>query len=264
VPHPHLVGRWRRGLLRSPDGDDRASDVSWLQGPARYVDLRLPPSRPSVAMDPGLGDLVLIADRQGFAGTFRWDGDVGSWQRAIDLQPPQPLPDEGRLDLRGPAAEALAGTTDLLVETGIHSPYVEHWWRDADGDPPAACACGHDERGRAVVVVRTGRFVGLARDRDGALPTGVRDLAEAIRGAADVAAARRIADCEISWGTVDGAGWHLLRSTLPWREDVTVQPELLSDRLTLRGDGPKPDRWTLTEVTGRESLLRHPSVLAMR
>jgi len=261
-----LVGRWRRGLLRTPHApDDRSSDVTWVQGPSRYVDLRLPAGDPPVTAAPPAGlddvapaDLLRLAGRQGFAGTCRLAGGVASWQRRIDLQPPAPSPDEGRLTLLPRPAGELPGTSDLLVETGVHASYVEHWWRDGPaGTLPAACASGHDEQGRTVIVVRAGRFVGLARDRDVALPADVRDLAEAVRGAADVGAARRLVDCELSWGRADPSGWRLQASSLPWRVGVTLRPRWTGGRLELSaGTSSAPtDRWTLTDVTGQESLL---------
>ena len=72
-----LVGRWRRGLLRTPRApDDRSSDVTWVQGPSHYVDLRLPADDPPItaASSVGLDDvapagLLRLAGRQGFAGT---------------------------------------------------------------------------------------------------------------------------------------------------------------------------------------------------
>ena len=270
MTHAQLVGRWRRGLLRAPNtADDVTSDVSWIQGPSRYVDLRLPAGLPTVtarsAGDLTLTDLLLLAHRQGFAGTFRLAADVAGWHRAIDLQPPAPTPDVGRITLLPRAAGDLPGTTDLLVETGVHADYVEHWWRVVDdGDPPdlrAGCATGRDEFGRAVVVVRAGRHVALARDRAAPLPAGARDLAEAVRGAADVGTARTLVDCELSWGTVDAAGWHLERSSLPWRTGVTLRPRRVGDRLDLRAATTSAplDRWTLTDVLGQESLLHRPT-----
>jgi hypothetical protein len=42
-----LVGLWRRSLIRLPDGtEDRTTEVHWLQGMSRYVDLRQPAGRP--------------------------------------------------------------------------------------------------------------------------------------------------------------------------------------------------------------------------
>ena len=91
------AGLWRRTLLIEADGSrDAEPGVQWLQGPTAYVDSR------------------------GFAGTLTQDGDVFQWHRAVNLQPPGPFPDAGVMSRDG----------DVLVETGVHEDYVEHWVRD--------------------------------------------------------------------------------------------------------------------------------------
>jgi hypothetical protein len=97
-------GLWRRTLLIDSDGShDTSTGVAWLQGITAYVDTR------------------------GFAGRLGQHGDVFEWQRLIDIAPPGPYPDAGRM----------RWDADTLVEVGVHENYVEHWVRD-DG-PVAAC-----------------------------------------------------------------------------------------------------------------------------
>jgi hypothetical protein len=97
-------GLWRRTLLIGSDGShDTGTGVAWLQGITAYVDTR------------------------GFAGRLGQHGDVFEWQRLIDIEPPGPYPDAGRMHW----------DADTLVEVGVHENYVEHWVRD-DG-PVAAC-----------------------------------------------------------------------------------------------------------------------------
>src|ERR1700759_3005473 len=92
------AGLWRRTLLVEADGSrDTGTDVTWLQGITAFIDSR------------------------GFAGTLSQCGDVFSWHRTIDRQPPGPYPDEGSMRWRD----------GLLVETGVHTDYVEHWVRDS-------------------------------------------------------------------------------------------------------------------------------------
>jgi hypothetical protein len=97
-------GLWRRTLLIGSDGSrDTSTDVAWLQGITAYADTR------------------------GFAGRLSQHADVFEWQRLIDIEPPGPFPDAGRM--RWEAGE--------LIEVGVHEDYVEHWVRQ-DG-PAAPC-----------------------------------------------------------------------------------------------------------------------------
>ena len=97
-------GLWRRTLLVDSDGtSDTSTSVAWLQGTTAYVDTR------------------------GFAGRLGQRGDVFEWQRLIDIEPPGPCPDAGRMRWE-------AG---VLIEVGVHEDYVEHWVRD--DDPAAPC-----------------------------------------------------------------------------------------------------------------------------
>jgi hypothetical protein len=97
-------GLWRRSLLVNADGSrDTGTGVAWLQGITAYADTR------------------------GFAGRLSQRDDVFEWQRLIDVEPPGPFPDAGRMRWE-------AG---VLIETGVHEDYVEHWVRH-DG-PVAPC-----------------------------------------------------------------------------------------------------------------------------
>jgi len=93
-------GLWRRTLLIDRDGArDTSVGVAWLQGITAYVDTR------------------------GFAGRLSQHDDVFEWQRLIDIEPPGPFPDAGRMRWE----------KGILVEEGVHEPYVEHWVRH-DGE----------------------------------------------------------------------------------------------------------------------------------
>lgn len=97
------VGLWRRTLLINDDGSrDTGTDVLWLQGISAYVDSR------------------------GFAGRLRQRGDIFEWSRAIDMEPPGPFPDAGRMHWEA----------DTLVEVGVYADYVEHWVREAGPTSP--------------------------------------------------------------------------------------------------------------------------------
>ncbi len=152
-----LVGVWHRSLLRRPGRpDDRATMVTWVQGPRHFVDLR----------QERAGDHLLT--REGFAGRLELDGDTATWHRELDLTPPTGTPDTGRLTLHPTAVGELPGTTDLLVEDGVHAPYVEHWWRDAGPlGARAVCAGGLDPSTHApVILARAGDWFGLAHGNE--------------------------------------------------------------------------------------------------
>src|SRR5439155_26331522 len=96
-------GLWRRTLLIDSDGSrDVSTDVAWLQG------------------------IIAYADTRGFAGRLSQHDDVFEWQRLIDIQPPGPFPDAGRMRWEAGA----------LVEVGVHEDYVEHWVRQEGAAAP--------------------------------------------------------------------------------------------------------------------------------
>jgi hypothetical protein len=126
------VGLWRRTLLIGADGArDTAPGVLWLQGPTAYVDSR------------------------GFAGTLQQSGDVFEWHRAVDVHPPGPYPDVGVMSWQG----------EVLVETGVHQNYVEHWVRDPEPGTPAGALFLTGTSGSPGLLVRAGELFGWA-DRE--------------------------------------------------------------------------------------------------
>lgn len=122
------IGIWRRVLLVDADGvADTSTDVVWLQGPTGYVDSR------------------------GFAGTLSQTDDVFCWHRDVDTQP-SGAPDAGRMRWE-------AG---VLVETGVHEAYEEHWIRDDGPIEPAGALFLSAGPQRSAVLVRVGEVVGWA------------------------------------------------------------------------------------------------------
>lgn len=122
------VGLWRRTLLIESDGShDTGTDVTWLQGITAYVDSR------------------------GFAGTLSQHDDVFEWNRAVDLTPPGP-----------PDAGSMRWQDGVLVETGVHADYAEHWERDGDGVTPCGALFLTAPDGRAGLLLRVGGLFGWA------------------------------------------------------------------------------------------------------
>jgi hypothetical protein len=140
-----LPGVWRRSLLVRPDGSsDTTTTVLWVQGPALYADLRLPhPDRP--ATDSG------HAPVEGFAGELVLTDGVFEWCRRIDLSPPGPYADRGRL----------AFTGDVLVEDGVEVCYAEHWHREPDSIGPSGAKL-LIRPGTEALLVRAGSYIAYA------------------------------------------------------------------------------------------------------
>ena len=127
------IGRWRRTLLIEADGSrDTGTDITWLQGITAYVDSR------------------------GFAGTLSQADDVFSWHRAVELEPPGPHPDEG----------SMRWQDGILVETGVHADYVEHWTRDGAAVTPCGALFLATPDGDAGLLIRVGDLFGWAGGGD--------------------------------------------------------------------------------------------------
>jgi hypothetical protein len=129
-------GSWRRTLLINADGTrDTGTDVVWLQGITAYADTR------------------------GFAGRLSQHGDIFEWQRLIDVAPPGPFPDAGRMRWEHSA----------LIEVGVHEDYVEHWIRH--DDPATPCWAIFAEH---AMLLRVGAQFGWA-DRNGVVLGAIDD-----------------------------------------------------------------------------------------
>jgi hypothetical protein len=234
-PLGEMPGMWRRTLITHADGTrDATTQVRWLQAPTLFVDLRQGAALPDFLHLRCLNDLTLedcaaLALQQGFAGRLGFDGDCFEWLRLIDFQP-QGGADAGRLWWE----------EDVLVETGRDVPYVEHWLRDPTvvTRPLAGLRLRDTQSGVAALVVQVGTVFMFARDRAVALPAG-RSLSECVAGAASLAAARALLDCEITLGSGGcGSAAVILASTHPWR---------VAERFELPGAQP---RWEVIEAEG--------------
>lgn len=246
-----LGGLWRRSLIVGADGRrDTDSWVRWLQGPGDYVDLRQPAGRPSFSGVRCLRDLTLrqldwLAGQNGFAGRLLVEDGIFEWRRDIDFQPPGPTLDRGTLDR----------CEDMMIETGHHSPYIEHWHPDIGPAPPFyAMRLWDPEAGCAAQIVRVGDNFAYARGRAGGLP-GLPDLHACIAGAGSLSQAQDLADCEISFGSVSACGWIVERSTLPFKEGVRLLASPIGNRdrvVTLDLDARGHDTTRLWQVTALE------------
>jgi hypothetical protein len=245
----HYRGVWARTLLQTPQHKDTSTYVRWLQTGLWHADLRVPS-----ALSPGSAP-ELLATQQGFCGITQVSpsaqGEVCTWHRKTDFQPPRPDVDAGLMVFETP---------ERLIETGIHADYLEVWERLPDS---------------------TGRFIALG----GLLPSGASNLdrllvagtcamrvrPRAISWPEDTLAgqtmgevilahptsAQAILDFEISFGRLEPDGWRIEHSTLP--ELVgTKQPialRKLSDRRANVTDCGTAAEWEILEWTCADSLL---------
>ncbi|MGF6881580.1 hypothetical protein ABIA39_002270 [Nocardia sp. GAS34] len=78
----HCHGLWRRTLLVDADGTpDRTTDVRWLQGLTRFVDLRIPTPRIDFSVARCAADLTpeqrdWLGTQNGFAGELTQQADI--------------------------------------------------------------------------------------------------------------------------------------------------------------------------------------------
>jgi hypothetical protein len=268
-----LAGVWHRALLVQPDGTrDTDTEVTWVQGPSVYGDLRQPAGRPRLLGVRGLHDLsrdhlLALAEQEAFAGELRFSDGWFTWHREIDFQPPGPVPDVGSLRTADGACvdqESLHRVGGLVVEEGRYVAYLEHWQAKAAerGRTNAAAARLHGPLdGLTGILVRVGSWFLYARDRRQPL-TGTGTLVNRVRGAASLAEARALLDCEVSLGRVADGRWQVLRSTLPHRvgHDLTMlSTPGGKDRLYVADVDATgtvvPLRWEITDCEGPGSLL---------
>ncbi len=231
-------GVWRRSLLSAPGVHDTTSTVLWMQASRWHADIRIPEGRPDFSGVQSLAacddnQLRWLATQQGFAGVTTFDRQTTEtcWLRQVDFQPPSAIPDAGHASFEN----------GMLVETGIHVDYVEHWhlqpatqegfsvFRSLDSAVPRLLLTA----GPMVMHVRA-RSVGFGPE-----------------GWGDGEQLRQQLDFEISCGLRNAAGWQISHSTFPWREGQQVALQLTeredgSVQLTIDGES---SRWEVIEWT---------------
>jgi hypothetical protein len=259
MPTPHvneLQGLWTRSLIAWPGGiRDTTTQVWWLQGHSAYIDLRQPAPMPGFAHASGLAaltteDCLQLANQEGFAGHFTFDGAFFEWARDIDYQPKPLYSDAGSLHWSG----------DVLVETGRDIAYIEHWHRNpaVSAAPDAALALRCRNTGVNGRFLRVGAYFMFARDRS-LTPAAQQHLADCVAGSADIKTARALVDCEISFGAVEPAGCRITASTLPYRRGDTLDQHLTESGLTTQdraADGTVIRRhWDITGSEGDPAVL---------
>ena len=211
VPQRYF-GVWSRTLLQTPEQHDTTTFVRWMQLGLWHVDLRIP--------------VAAHGAKQGFCGitqvTQRAGGEVCTWRRLVDYQPPRATVDEGFMVFKTP---------EQVVETGIHGVYHEVWDR---------------------LPGSTGRQIALAQKAQHTDPHTNRHSGQRAADATSASGVRlfvsddfvmRVQPCqpigpafEISFGRLENGVWHVEQSTLA---------ALAGQRIALRFAQSAPDQATV-------------------
>lgn len=211
----HYRGVWIRTLLETPTHRDDQTFVRWLQTGRWHADLRVPaglvrPAHASAQWTPA--EQAALATQQGFCGVTevqaRDGGEVCTWHRRVDYQPPGLTPDAGWMKFE---------SSERVIETGVHGIYREVWERLPDSTGRSIVLTRASDAGGAETrLLVAGRYLMRVRGRTAGWPSDMAagtTLAEVLaREPAHVAA--RL-DFEISFGALDGEVWCIERSTLP-------------------------------------------------
>lgn len=223
IPAPEwLTGVWERKVLSFEGADpDYSTRVFYVQTPTLFGDIRIPESRPDVSnviSFEELDDTELeeLAKQEGFAGYVEIEGDIVTWQREIDFQPPTGIPDTGRCTL----------DKQVMIESGIHLDYSEKWQRIDDGNGQfLAMRIDGDEGGlgNQILVVAGDHFL-YARGRKHSLePAKSLNHLFQLKNLKREQIVRYI-DCEFSYGFIRNGKkpWEIYLSTLPFKEGQTL------------------------------------------
>ena len=217
-------GLWRRTLLQAGSLRDTSSTVYWLQTAYWHADIRIPAERPSFEGVTSLAQCNpaqrrFLAKQQGFYGLTEVDTsgpqDICRWHRFADFQPPAFTPDAGALRLEG----------SLLVETGLHEDYLEHWERLPGSDQATAVVAENAASG--ALLLRAGSWAMHVLPRAVSLPDGLAagislEAAMAAGGVDNIA----MLDFEISLLKITDIGWTIQHSSLPWLEETDMLPAM--------------------------------------
>jgi len=252
-------GVWVRTRLHP--SSDQAGDLPatapltwarWLQTSLWHADLRVPDeamdgrvSAPLSTLGPE--QLAALTHQTAFAGCTRVDshpqGELCSWLRRIDYQPPALAPD---------AAWVVFDAPHRMIRIDQHSEATETWERLPDSLGTFRVLSGVDAQGQpdGRLLMQAGVHLCLVRDRRRPWPRGLNPghaLVDVLLTQPEHALAWL--DQELSFGRHDGATWHIERSTLPEREGLRLPLAMQRWRTSNEADV------TLDGVTSRWQIL---------
>ncbi|MCH8180860.1 MAG: hypothetical protein IIA02_13900 [Proteobacteria bacterium] len=256
-----LRGVWTCTRVSLPDGGagpgaDHATPAwaRWLQTSLWHGHLSLPhdalrqrEARELSSLSPQ--QLAALTHQQAHVGRTQIqpqpEGELCTWLRRADYQPPASVPDTAWLVFDAP---------DRLLRMALHDEGTEVWQRLPDSVGRFRCLAGLDtegqDDGRRVMVA--GAYAMRVQLRAIHWPRGMRTgftLAEAMMHAPQQALAWL--DREISFGRCEQGRWTVERSTLPAQEGRTLHCEMLRDATDpdhawLSIDGVR-ERWRVLE-----------------
>ncbi|GAB2637899.1 hypothetical protein GCM10027169_02270 [Gordonia jinhuaensis] len=217
-------GEWQRtGLVVNGTPVASRAEVRWIQGPTRFVDLRVDPT--------GAEPL------DGFAGTLRQTGDVFTWHRTIELSESE-LPDEGFMSL----------IDGVLHERGVHADYSERWERQPTENDGSGCWAMEltSDADCAIVVCASGRL-GWAHRIDGVVTIVACEPQAQSDSATDMPSRDRVG----SWTITHASDQSLVGSHLT----LGVSPDGLVTSTVQSAQGTNPrhestQQWTLAFTEG--------------
>lgn len=227
----------------------------WLQTSLWHADLRVPDEamagRVSAPLSTlGTDQLAALTHQSAFAGCTRVDahpqGELCSWLRRIDYQPPALAPD---------AAWVVFDAPDRMIRIDQHSEVTETWERLPDSVGTFRVLSGIDGQGQpdGRLLMQAGAHLCLVRDRRRPWPRGLNPglaLVDVLLTQPEHALAWL--DLELSFGRIDGASWCIERSTLPEREGLRLPFTLQRWRTSDEADvalGGVATRWQILEWT---------------
>jgi len=245
----HYRGVWARTLLETPQLKDESTFVRWVQTSLWHADLRVP-----LGLSPASSALEL-ATQQGFCGvtevSLSPEGEVCTWHRKTDFQPPRRAVDAGWMAFETP---------ERIIETGVHVPYREIWQRLPDSTGRYIVLSGLDARGQMTPdrFLVAGHYAISVRPRSVCWPGTTEDspsLEAMLR--ANPAMASELLGFEISFGRLEWDGWSIEQSTLPELANskwpLTIHH--LSDTCAILEGNRLHGQWSILEWSCSENSL---------
>lgn len=218
-----LTASWERlWVINNNQGPpENTVNVRNIQTPTLFGDCRIPKDRPRYPEARSLADLsnaelATLYAQEGFSGYTTTEGYIITWHHEIDYQPPDGSIDIGRFEILG-------GRN--VLEHGVQSSYLEHWWRLEDaggyflGIKVMRNLGNNQQRVHEILSVSGDHFI-YARNRAFDLPMA-NNLADLIKkekySRKQILA---VLDLEVSHGFVLGGRqpWEVQFSTLPFKE----------------------------------------------
>lgn len=220
LPLPTWIqGAWHRERYTEPAaGEPRTVDntthVVWLQVGQWHADLRVSADRPDFTGIDSLETcdrprLEYLARQTAFAGVTCIEGQFVQWHRFYDLSPD--------LEADMSRVECVA---DTLIERHPAGRFAEYWRFFEDTGPDAECDVLIDSQGHPRWLQWGGHAIRVVPGRTIGSDHDILATPETLD--TDALKLRLQLVLDYLRHDVDGR-WHVCRSTLPWREQLSGQ-----------------------------------------